>query len=329
MKNQLTNQSTSRHDIDVETLLEKISALVTEVDEKTSELASANENLEQEKHKREEMNERFVQLSHQAGQAEVATGVLHNVGNVLNSINVSVNLLQESQRLSRVGSLKKAAQLLSEQADVASFFADDQRGLAFPGYLSKLADSLCEEHEKVFTELQRLTEHLNHVKTVVSMQQSYACISGLKESVSLEMLFSDAEVLMASSLDRHDVAVTRDFGELPNLMIDKQKLVQVLVNLLKNAKDSVVKFRDSDRQVSIRTFQEGDLIKIEVADNGSGIAPENVAKLFTHGFTTKDDGHGFGLHTCANDVREMNGSLTAASDGIGKGAVFSIELPLA
>ena len=293
-----------------------------------AELEATNEKLKLEMVERESINKRMLQLSHQAGKAEVATGVLHNVGNVLNSINVSANLVQETHRLSRVGSLKKAADLLEQQEDVARFIKEDKRGQVFPTYLSKLTDKLLAEHEVVFKELQTLSDHLNHVKTVVAMQQCYAGVSGLKESVIFADLFDDAELLIASSLERHEIQVERDFEELPEMMLEKQKLLQVLVNLLKNAKDSLNASRSSGKKLSIRSYQAGDKVNIEVADNGLGIDPANITKIFSHGFTTKDDGHGFGLHASANAIQEMGGKLSASSEGLGKGAVFAIELPV-
>ena len=293
-----------------------------------AELEATNDKLKLEMIERESINQRLLQLSHQAGKAEVATGVLHNVGNVLNSINVSANLVTETHRLSRVGSLKKATELLLQQEDVATFLTEDERGQMFPTYLSKLADKLLAEHDDVFSELQTLSDHLDHVKTVVAMQQCYAGVSGLKQSVSFSDLFDDAELLIASSLARHEIQVKRDFADLPEIMTEKQKLLQVLVNLLKNAKDAINASRTSDKRLSIRTYQEGDKVKIEVADNGGGIDPANLTKIFSHGFTTKDDGHGFGLHASANAIREMGGQLSASSEGLGKGAVFAIELPI-
>ena len=293
-----------------------------------ADLEATNEKLKLEMVERESINKRMLQLSHQAGKAEVATGVLHNVGNVLNSINVSANLVQETHRLSRVGSLKKAADLLEQQEDVSRFIKEDKRGQVFPTYLSKLTDKLLAEHEVVFKELQTLSDHLNHVKTVVAMQQCYAGVSGLKESVVFADLFDDAELLIASSLERHEIQVERDFEELPEMMLEKQKLLQVLVNLLKNAKDSLNASRSSDKKLSIRSYQVGNKVNIEVADNGLGIDPLHVTKIFSHGFTTKDDGHGFGLHASANAIQEMGGKLSASSEGLGKGAVFAIELPV-
>lgn len=293
-----------------------------------TELELANEQLKLQIEEREQISQRLVELSHQAGKAEVATGVLHNVGNILNSLNVSANLIEETHRLSHLSSLKKAADLLAEQDDLTQFLTEDKRGKAFTDYLSKLAEKLLTEQSTALTELKTLNKHLTHVKTVVAMQQSYAGVSALFEEVSLPELFDDASLLIASSLARHDIQVVREYEDLPMLLLEKQKVLQVLVNLLKNAKDSMVQGREDGRQLIIRTKRiQDDRLMIEFQDNGSGIAKENLIKIFSHGFTTKVDGHGFGLHSCANATREMGGDLYAASDGVGCGATFTIELP--
>ncbi len=298
------------------------------VTDRTKELSEANLKLRAEFEERERMNAHMVELSHRAGKAEIATGVLHNVGNVLNSINVSASLVAETLQLSRLPSLKKATELLNSQDDIADFLANSQRGRVLPEYLQKLGNVLQDEQDTATTELESLAKHLEHVKTIVSMQQSYAGVSAVKETISLNELLDDAEILIESSLAKHNVDVVRDFENIPKIKVEKQKLLQVLVNLLKNAKDAMTEGRSHDRLLTIKTrVTSDDRLHISFTDNGSGIATENVTKIFSHGFTTKSDGHGFGLHSCANAINEMKGNLTVHSDGPGFGATFLIDLP--
>jgi len=290
-------------------------------------LRQANKQLVEEIAERERINERLVQLSHQAGKAEIATGVLHNVGNVLNSINVSANLIGELLRSQRIGSLRNVTSLLDEQDDLGDFFSNDQRGAALPGYISQLTEVLDGERNDALHELETLSLHLEHVKTVVSMQQSNAGVSGIQESVAIPSLFADAKLLMMSSLSKHNVNVIKEFEDLPNVMLEKQRLLQVIVNLLKNAKDSMTSGRAEGRQLIIRVFRDESTLQMDFVDNGEGIAKRHLTDIFSHGFTTKSNGHGFGLHSCANAMREMNGQLIASSDGAGKGATFTLRMP--
>lgn len=291
------------------------------------ELEEANQALTQQIAERELINKQMIALSHQAGKAEVATGVLHNVGNVLNSINVSANLVRESQMQLRLPSLRKTVELINAQDDLGKFFVEDQRGKAVPEFLAGLVARMEEEQSQALEEIQKLTQHVEHVKVIVAMQQSFAGISGLKETVCLNTLVNEAQVLLSDSIRRHEIDLSLEFDDLPNVMLERQRILQVIVNLLKNAKDSLTAGRDHDRKLTVRARRDEDWLCIEVEDNGCGIDENDLTKIFSHGFTTKNDGHGFGLHSCANTIGEMGGKLSVESEGLGRGATFSIVLP--
>ena len=292
-----------------------------------NELELANHALTQEIKEKEKITKRMVSLSHEAGKAEVATGVLHNVGNVLNSINVSANCVRDLCSQSRLPSLRKAVDLLEGQKDLATFFSEDPRAKAVPDFLTGVVSRLENEQESVQTEIKNLIEHINHVKVVVAMQQSFAGVCGLEEPVCLFKLFADAELLLSNSIYRHEIELKLDFEELPMLMIERQRVLQVVVNLLKNAKDALTSRPMENRKLTVKAARQNKWLIIEVTDNGEGIASIDLTKIFSHGFTTKRQGHGFGLHSCANSIQEMGGELTAKSDGLGLGATFTIKIP--
>ena len=291
------------------------------------ELELANLALTEEIQENEKISKRMVSLSHEAGKAEVATGVLHNVGNVLNSINVSANMVRDNHSQSRLPSLRKLVDLITAQKDLPVFLRDDPRGKSVPDFLSGVVQRLEAEQASAQEEIQKLTEHVNHVKVVVAMQQSFAGVSGLEEPVCLFKMFADAEMLLSNSIYRHEIELVLDFEELPILMLQRQRVLQVIVNLLKNAKDALTIGRMDNRQLTVRAGRQNEWLKIEIEDNGVGIAQDDLTKIFSHGFTTKRNGHGFGLHSCANTIQEMGGNLTVKSDGLGLGATFTITIP--
>ena len=293
----------------------------------SKELELANQALTQEIEEKEKISKRMVALSHEAGKAEVATGVLHNVGNVLNSINVSANCVRDLCSQSRLPSLRKIIALLEEQEDLAEFFSNDPRATAVPEFLTGIVSRLETEQESVQSEISNLIEHVNHVKVVVAMQQSFAGVCGLEEPVCLFKMFSDAELLLSNSIYRHEIELALEFEELPMLMLERQRVLQVVVNLLKNAKDSLTSGRMDNRKLTVKAARQNEWLKVEVIDNGVGIASADLTKIFSHGFTTKQQGHGFGLHSCANAIQEMGGELTAKSDGLGHGATFTMTIP--
>jgi len=181
----------------------------------------------------------------------------------------------------------------------------------------------------VLKELESLGQRVEHIKTIVATQQSYAGVSGIIESCDVDAALDDAVQLNSSSFDRHRIVVVRDYAAASKVDLDKQKLLQILVNLIKNAKDSLVESTSQRRTLTLTTRVRGDKLTIEVADTGLGVARENLTRIFSHGFTTKKHGHGFGLHSCANAAKEMGGGLSVRSDGPGMGATFTLEMPLA
>jgi len=281
-------------------------------------------------HELAKANLELQSVSRQAGMAEVATGVLHNVGNVLNSINVSASLVTEKLRQSKVLNLAKAAALMSEHADdLETFISKDEKGRKLPGYLTKLADHLANEQVEIIEELRSLTENVEHIKVIVSMQQSYAGMSGLVEPVNVAEVLDDVLRMNAVSAERRGIVVVRKYDETAPVVVEKHKLLQILVNLVRNAGDALLESVDQKKRLTLRTGMNGDhRVRIEVVDNGIGIAREDLARIFAHGYTTKKDGHGFGLHGAVLAAKEMGGTLTADSDGPGQGATFTLNLPL-
>lgn len=279
----------------------------------------------------EALHKKLLETSRQAGMAEVATGVLHNVGNVLNSVNVSATLVCDRVRQSKTASLAKIAALLREHAmDLGDFLANDPKGQMVPGYLASLAEHLSGEQADMLKELGTLTKNIEHIKDIVAMQQSYAKVSGVVENMPMADLIEDALRMNAAGLTRHGIEVVREFEEVPLVAVDKHKVLQILVNLMHNAKYAMEDGKcDHKRLVLGIGINSHNRVKITVKDNGIGIKPENLTRIFSHGFTTRKNGHGFGLHSGALAAKEMGGNLTAHSDGPGTGATFDLELPLA
>jgi two-component system, LuxR family, sensor kinase FixL len=277
-----------------------------------------------------ELHRSLVDVSRHAGMAEIATGVLHNVGNTLNSVNVSAHLVVERLRSSRAAGLERAVELLRENASrLGTFFEQDPRGRQLPAYLEALSGQLAQERAAVLEELQRLTESVDHLKSVVSMQQEHARFAGVLERVEVPGLLDDAMRLHAVSFERLGIQLRREYGApVPAVMVDRHKLLQILVNLLSNARHALLDCERPDKQLTLRVEQAGERLRIAVADNGVGIAPEHLQRLFSQGFTTKKDGHGFGLHISALSAEELGGALKCESEGPGKGATFTLELPL-
>jgi signal transduction histidine kinase len=297
-------------------------------------LKTANDDLEKRVEERtrelKDTQSELLDTARQAGMAEIATNVLHNVGNVLNSVNISADLVSRKLRTSKAQGLGKAMQLINEhQGQLGTFLTQDEKGKLLPGYLNQLVDAIAIEQQSMTEELAQLTKSVDHIKDIVATQQSYAGANNLMEPLHISELLEDALRMNSGALTRHHVTVVKEYNEVPQVMGDKHRLLLILINLISNAKYAMSDLSNRPRQMTLGVkIVEDSTLQISVKDDGEGIAPENMTRIFAHGFTTRKEGHGFGLHSCALAAIEMNGHLSAHSDGPGKGAQFTLQIPL-
>jgi PAS domain S-box-containing protein len=276
----------------------------------------------------ERVHKELMAASRQAGMAEVATNVLHNVGNILNSVNISASLVAERVKQSKAPGVSRIATLLQEKGPrLAEFIAKDERGKRIPEYLATLGEQLVTDQQMALQELASLRENLEHIKDTVAMQQNYAKLCGVTETVQVIDLVEDSLRLNAGAFVRHGVTLRREFAEVPPITVDKHKVLQILVNLVRNAKYACDESGRTDKLLTLRIEGAEHRVRISVIDNGIGIPAENMSRIFTHGFTTRQSGHGFGLHSGALAAQDLGGSLRAESAGPGCGAAFILELP--
>ncbi len=280
--------------------------------------------------KLEALHRQLLDASRQAGMAEVAAGVLHNVGNVLNSLNVSAMLVADKVRASRVARLAQVADLLRAHIDdLGAFVTVDEKGRQLPNYVLQLAEHLTSDQSAILGELDGLTKNVEHIKSIINMQQGYARNVSLVEPVALAGLLDEVLKMNAASFEHHGLTVVCDYADAPVVTVDKHMVLQVLVNLIRNAKHALRDSGRPDKRLTVRAARDGDeFVRIEVCDNGVGIAAEDLTRIWEYGFTTKKDGNGVGLHNSALAAKAIGGSLGAHSDGPGQGATFVFEIPM-
>lgn len=277
------------------------------------------------------LNKQLVDTARRAGMAEVASSILHNIGNVLNSSNVSVEQLKASYSRSCYQKFFKAVEMINQHADdLSAYLTHDPKGQLIPKYLSSLSQILIEEERKNQDEINNLVNGLAHIKDIVSLQKSVSGLSSLNEKIYIPELIESAINMTLNSYKGEQIEVCKEFGDCPMVFTDKSKLLQILVNLIQNAKDAVLQNNDVPfKEIKLVLQQhKGNKIQIKVIDNGIGIELADVKQIFAFGFTTKQQGHGFGLHSAALSAQEMGGSLHAESEGYGKGSRFTLTLPL-
>lgn len=285
--------------------------------------------------KMERTHQQLLTTSRLAGMAEVATYVLHNVGNVLNSVNLLGAAIASDLHDSQVGAVRKLADLLASKGrDLGRFVAEDPRGQKVPSYLKHLGAHLAQEQSDLHRKVESLTENIQHIKEIVATQHAYAKLSGVLETATLEDIVEDALRMQGEILAHHNITLLRDYAIAPPLLVDRHKVLQILFNLLQNAKHAcdqsdAAQKQTVEKQITVRIRTRDDhYVSVCVLDNGMGIAPENLTRIFAQGFSTRKDGHGLGLHSSVLMAQDMGGTLKAYSDGPGRGASFTLELPL-
>jgi PAS domain S-box-containing protein len=277
----------------------------------------------------QESHKKLIAASRQAGMAEVATNILHNVGNVLNSVNVSVRLIGERLQLSKAASVTRLAELLSEhRGDFSDFVTNDPRGRQLPDFVGQLARRLSAERNRMLGDLAQLRRQVDHIKRVVAMQQDHAKVSCFSEDTNITELIEDAVRLNGGGVAKQDLHVVREYAAVPTITVDRHKVLQILVNLVRNARNACEESGQAEKRLTLKVANDTEQVRISVSDNGVGIPAENLTRIFNHGFTTRKDGHGFGLHSAALAACELGGTLSVHSDGPGRGATFTLELPL-
>lgn len=279
------------------------------------------------------MSEELIATARRAGMAEIATGVLHNVGNVLNSVNVSASVVTKLLRNSEIASVVKVSELLrAHESDMAAFLTSDSQGRHLPPFLIELADCLSKEQVEMLRELQAVERGLDHIKQIVGAQQKHAKCDAVNETIVPAELFDHAIIMAFGASTTANLNIVRRFQPIPGTVLDKHRVLQILVNLLTNARHAIKSSGRAEGCITVGTrvmeSAEGERLQFEVTDNGIGIAEADLARIFGHGFTTNKEGHGFGLHSAANAARGMKGNLWVVSKGSGCGATFTLDMPM-
>jgi signal transduction histidine kinase len=303
------------------------------VEERTQELDTSNKKLQNEIVERIRMEKKVKTIHNQlvvaarhAGMADIAKSTLHNIGNILNSINTSVTMLNQNLKSSQVDSLMELAKMLKTHSkNMAEFITNDEKGKLVPSYLCALSEDWQRDKKNLFDELNSLQNNIDHVRNIISMQQTLSEAVGIAEEVSIDEIVNDAISLKRD--ENKNVTMGKNIHQTKTIITDRVKLLQIIVNLISNAIDALQVSQVTEKKISVSFTEEPDYYKIIIKDNGIGISSENLKKIFSYGFTTKEAGHGLGLHSSSLEVKELGGTLQVESEGEGLGATFTITLP--
>ncbi|MDM8547093.1 sensor histidine kinase [Candidatus Venteria ishoeyi] len=304
----------------------------TDLEIAQTELRDLNQNLEQKVRERtkelEQLQAQLVEAARAAGMAEVAVNVLHNIGNVINSVNVASQHSADMLQSSKLPLLQQTLSLLqAHQNDITAFCTQDPKGRLIPQLLQKLGDVLAVENQALITDNSRMQRNIELIKSIIATQQQYAKADNFEECFDMGQVLRETTELMSDSLNRYHIQLQLELQDVPPVRGERAKLHQVINNLMSNAKEALRVTPVSQRKFSFSLYEKNNWVVLDAIDNGEGIAPDRLTHIFQHGYTTKTNGHGFGLHSCANYIGEMGGYIEAFSEGKGKGCLLRISLP--
>ncbi len=318
---------------ELEILSTEFNQMLDQIQAKDEKILAANAELEKKveerTHELREIQKSALENAHAAGMAEIATGILHNIGNIANSVNTSTEEIAKIIQQSKITGLLKANQLLQENMGrLVEFFSTDQKGKILPEYYIKVGNSLKSEFDQMRDEVEGLNQKIALIKEVIHMQQDYAKKRIFVEELSLVQVVDEILNLQKTSLLRHEIEIVKDYHQDLKVKMQRVKFAHILMNLIKNAKEAMKDTPLNLRRITISIGETPNAeVYLQVSDTGEGVSQENLNQIFNHGFTTKNSGHGFGLHFCANAMTEMNGKMTVDSKGRGHGATFTLTFP--
>ncbi|MET0405817.1 MAG: ATP-binding sensor histidine kinase [Cystobacter sp.] len=306
--------------------------LYSNVQKAETALRMANEELEARVQQRtqelKQAQARLVETARRVGMAEVATNVLHDVGNALTSIVVDTELMRGAVTASRISRLKQAMTLLEDNREqLPEFFTPDALGPQLVDYLIQLSGELEQEQFFFSSRLEAMDTSVSRVRAIVEGQRAHATSTLMLEECNLGEVLDEALRVEQGALRQAGITLCREVQELPPVKTDKHKVLTILLNLLSNARQALGALPQASPRLTVRMAREDGWVRMQVVDTGVGIDPSIRPRLFTQGFTTRPHGHGIGLHSSSLTVRLMGGQLSLDSEGPGRGATATLLIP--
>ncbi len=277
-----------------------------------------------------ESRTQLVDQSFQAGFAELAKGVLHNLGNAMTPIGVRLANLGERLRVAPADDADLAT------AELAAGGADAERNADLQEFLRLACRELATTVRSAREDVAVMSRQATVIQTALSEQLRSARNEHVIEPVRLtELVAQSLEIVPDSCRQRLTVDTDETLRGLGVVRVARTVLRLILQNLIINAADAV---RDAGKakgrlrlSAQIVIDASGEKLHLQCVDDGVGIAPQNLQRVFEKGFSTKspETNHGIGLHWCANAINALGGRIWAASEGPGHGAAMHLIVPLA
>lgn len=281
----------------------------------------------------EELNAVAESKALEAGKLEMATGVLHDIGNAITSFGTDVARLQAKTKGKEKNELGKLEGLFTKQQQALDTALGKGKGAALTNFITAIRKSLTFRESEITAILNKLYQTTSHIQEILNIQRSYVKgkTKGEREPFKLSAIIDDALSIHEQSLVKRDVKITKDIPlDNPLIKGDKTKLIQVLINAFKNsaeAFDELKEKREKTVHIQLRKDEENKMVELSIKDNAIGFEPSLSKTLLEKGNTHKKSGTGFGLYNCKQIIETHQGQISITSDGPGTGAEFMIKIP--
>jgi signal transduction histidine kinase/DNA-binding LacI/PurR family transcriptional regulator len=276
--------------------------------------------------KLESSYQKLAEQAHREGMADISSEILHNTGNILNSVNASVHLMKDVIDNSAINDLIKANRMLEENLDdIEDFINHNPKGKKLFHFYIGLGSSFTELQNQLLHYINRLDNKVQSINEIIAAQQNYAGVIEIMEELDITSVVNDAIKLFSESLDNYRIQVVKEYRDVPKVMAQRMKLFPILINIISNAEEAMFDNPEKERKLIFTIHGDSQGKYIRVTDNGCGIPADSLDKIFKNGSVIQNDHYGFGLYRCAKYMSEMGGKIWAESPGPGKGTTIVIQ----
>ncbi len=288
--------------------------------------------VEKEKAERDlkEAQNLLIESAYKAGLADLAGDTLHNIGNVVNSIHVSSDIVKNVIKENPGENYTKACNILHENLDnFPEFFASDPKGEQLIKYFLLLEKPIVNSFEQIDENLEVIRDKAAAIGNIIARQSKFINSPYFLEKQNMCEVVDSVIQLVPDLHTDSSITIDKQYESVPSIKLQKPSIIRILLNILDNSVHALKYSRNLNKVLMISIKKDNEYVTTSITDNGYGIAEENMDKIFKNSFTTKKGGFGLDLHNAANIINEMGGELKIDSKGINKGATVSISLPLA
>ena len=267
----------------------------------------------------------------QRGKLEMSISILHDIGNAITGMESLVKIQKEDGKWPEDNALGMLQKMFKEKSDEIDQVIGSGKGQQIQVFIDKLKRALAGRKKRLDDTSTKLLSAIGHVTDILYLQRMYANPNVVKPVlINVLELIQDSVSMFSASLKKRMITVNIEAqGHVPEIKLDRTRIMQVIINILNNACESFDSVQSNNsRKLDIIISKKAENIEIVISDNAAGISTEQSTAVFDNGYTTKKNGSGIGLYQCKSIIESHGGNIDFSSDGPGRGASLTITLPI-